>query len=121
MHVFETIYFEKNLYIWATKISKFIIIRKLQLLIFYFFSYRRLNSDTYSSNLRGSSVTSSTGRPLITSVPAYDKYGKELSNYERWKLQQAESSYSSSASDSRCQFHQRFMCSFTLVGPKSTK
>lgn len=62
--------------------------------------YRRLTSESYSSNLRGTTGgLSSTGRPLITSIPAYDKFGKELSNYERWKLQQGgESVYSSSES-----------------------
>jgi hypothetical protein len=30
------------------------------------------------------------GTTLISSAPVYDKFGKELSNYERWKLKQGE-------------------------------
>ena len=33
----------------------------------------------------------SYGRSLISRAPAYDKYGKELSNYDRWRMSQGES------------------------------
>ena len=35
-----------------------------------------------------SSIRSSSRSGAIGSAPAYDRYGKELSNYERWKLSQ---------------------------------
>ena len=47
-------------------------------------SYLNDNSGTAYSSIRSSS------RPgAIGSAPAYDKFGKELSNYERWKLSQS--------------------------------
>ncbi len=49
---------------------------------------------------------------FVFSVPAYDKYGKELSNYERWKMQQSEAAAgysSSSSSDSRYGTYQVLM------------
>ena len=29
-------------------------------------------------------------RPMISRAPTYDKYGKELSNYDRWRVQHGE-------------------------------
>lgn len=53
--------------------------------------YSGVTSDLGSSRLAGTSsylsTYSSSYRPTISRSPAYDKYGKELSNYERWKLQ----------------------------------
>jgi len=56
-------------------------------------NYGRSSSDSYStsrsseyvprSSLLSSRLLNSGG---ISSAPAYDKFGKELSNYERWKL-----------------------------------
>merc|ERR1711936_208903 len=52
----------------------------------------------YSSSIRssyGSStdyqpMSSRYSRPMISRGPTYDKYGKELSNYERWRAQHGE-------------------------------
>lgn len=47
-------------------------------------SYLNDNSGTAYSSIRSSSRIGAIG-----SAPAYDKFGKELSNYERWKLSQS--------------------------------
>jgi len=56
------------------------------------------SSSGYSSSIRssyGSStdyqpMSSRYSRPMISRGPTYDKYGKELSNYERWRAQHGE-------------------------------
>lgn len=49
-------------------------------------------TNSYLSDFQpvSSRYSSSYGRSLISKAPAYDKYGKELSNYDRWRLNQGE-------------------------------
>ena len=49
-------------------------------------------SSTSSSSSRYSDYSSSSrySRPIISRAPTYDKYGKELSNYDRWRLSHGE-------------------------------
>lgn len=49
-------------------------------------------TSSYLSDFQpvSSRYSSSYGRSLISKTPAYDKYGKELSNYDRWRLNHGE-------------------------------
>ena len=56
------------------------------------------------SSSRYSDYSSRYSRPIISRAPTYDKYGKELSNYDRWRLQHGEnldlnSNYSNNNND----------------------
>jgi len=57
------------------------------------YSSGRVSSNYLNDYQPISSRYSSTsiGRSLISRTPAYDKYGKELSNYDRWRLNHGES------------------------------
>eukprot|EP00093_Oithona_nana_P012817 12817.XXX_781845_783327_1 [CDS] Oithona nana genome sequencing. len=52
------------------------------------------SSSSSSSSSRYSDYSSSSSsrysRPIISRAPTYDKYGKELSNYDRWRLSHGE-------------------------------
>ena len=75
-------------------------------------SYGGSSSSGYSSNSSYSSYLNSESSytpsfrssrfGAIASAPAYDKFGKELSNYERWKLSQGgfEDSFNNNSSSS---------------------
>jgi len=58
----------------------------------------RSRSSGYSSSFHSGNGTSNDyqhlagrySRPMISGAPTYDKYGKELSNYDRWRVQHGE-------------------------------
>jgi len=47
-------------------------------------------SSRYGSSTDYQPMSSRYSRPMISRAPTYDKYGKELSNYERWRSQHGE-------------------------------
>lgn len=47
-------------------------------------------SGNRTGNSYASEYSSRYSRPIISRGPTYDKYGKELSNYDRWRVQHGE-------------------------------
>jgi len=54
------------------------------------FGYSSSFRSSYGASSDNQPMSSRYTRPMISRAPTYDKYGKELSNYERWRVQHGE-------------------------------
>ena len=66
-----------------------------------------------------SEYSSRYSRPMISRGPTYDKYGKELSNYDRWRMQN--SSGATSTANSEINNNYNHSATLDTVGTKARR